>query len=127
MLDDLLLILTGFVMVMIVLALLWGLCALVGWIFTHRPQAPVAQPAAPPPALPAASGPVAIPPAHVAAIGAAVASVLGGRARVLQIRAPVTPANPWPTLGRFSHFSGHHLRPGWGHARSLPDSSRGTP
>ncbi|GEO81410.1 OadG family transporter subunit [Pararhodospirillum oryzae] len=120
MLDDVMLILTGFFVVMMVLAMMWGMCALIGKIFIHRAARPPAPAPAPRAPVPAPGGiPTGIPPAHVAAIAGAVAHLTAGRGRILQVSAPVDPGAVWGMHGRLTQFSAHRLRPGWG-PTSLP-------
>ena len=93
--QDLTFIGSGFGIVMGVLAALWGICAAVGALFRHletETPAPVA--ATPSPAVPAGT-----PPAHVAAIAAAVAS-LPGAWRVVSVAAPPHIAATWTEQGR---------------------------
>ena len=117
MLDALGLILTGFTVVMSVLASLWGACHVIGMIFiraAEKKAAEAAAPAAPAaaPAAPAQSG--GVPPQHLVAIAAAVATTLGGSYVVTNIEAPAHAVSAWPVEGRNSIYSSHVTRHGWG-------------
>lgn len=132
MLDNLELIGTGFAVVMLVLAALWGACVLVAIGFRAgesriaKPVAPVA-PAPPPVAPPATTG---IPPHHLAAITAAVAQVLGAGVRITRVAAPPHKVEGWPMEGRIETFTAHRVRTDWGPTRpslggETPDILRG--
>lgn len=99
--------LTGMVMVFATLAILWGLCVLSANLvkrFAPAPAAPAprAKPA-PAPAAPT-TGPT---PELVAVISAAVATVTGGKSRIVSIR---TEGSSWGTAGRQSVLSSHRIR-----------------
>jgi len=132
MLDNLELIGTGFAVVMLVLASLWGASALVAIGFRlgdRRRASPVAPtPAAPVPAAPPAA--TGIPPHHLVAITAAVAQVLGAGVRITQVAAPPHKVEGWPMEGRIETFSAHRIRTDWGPTRptlggETPDILRG--
>lgn len=112
MLDALGLIFTGFSVVMMVLAALWGACHGIGMIFIRAEEkAKAPAPAAPAPAAPApASG---VPPHHLVAIAAAVATSLGGGYVITSVAAPAHEVTAWPVEGRNSIFASHVTRPGW--------------
>ena len=116
MIDALSLILTGFSVVMVVLAALWGACAAVGYFFTNTPPMMGKQESKPAPAAPAAAAQPAsgVPPHHLVAIAAAVAETLGSGYVVTRVAAPGHKVSEWPTEGRNSIFSSHITRHGWG-------------
>jgi len=107
--EDLAFIGSGFGIVMGVLAALWGICAAVGAGFRRlETEAPAPVPsAAPAPAVTAGT-----PPAHVAAIAAAVAS-LPGAWRVVSVSAPPHIAAPWTEQGRLGRHDVAHNRYSW--------------
>ncbi|AWK89371.1 OadG family transporter subunit [Azospirillum thermophilum] len=109
--QHILFILGGFTVVMGILALLYGVMALIGRAFVGRGQQPAPAPAARPAAAPAA--PPGIPPHHLAAIAAAVAAVTGGRGRVLRVTAPPHKATSWALHGRSEQFASHRVRWDW--------------
>jgi glutaconyl-CoA/methylmalonyl-CoA decarboxylase subunit delta len=102
---------TGFFIVMAVLALMWGLCSATGWYFrSAAARAAVAAakvapsaPGAPPPAV--TDG--AIPAEEVAVIAAAVALLVGGRARIVSVQAGNA---DWSREGRRQIFASHKIR-----------------
>jgi Na+-transporting methylmalonyl-CoA/oxaloacetate decarboxylase gamma subunit len=102
--------LAGMLMVMITLAILWGVCAFTAKlvaIFAPAPAAaaPVARAAAPAPAaVPVAAG---TPPEIVAVVAAAVATVTGRSSRVVSIRRIDT---SWEKAGRQAVLSSHRIR-----------------
>ncbi|WP_109107755.1 hypothetical protein [Azospirillum sp. TSO35-2] len=100
--QQILFILGGFAVVMGTLALLHGVMALIGRAFVGREP-----PAAPSPP------PAGIPPHHLAAIAAAVATITGGRGRVLRVTAPAHMAAGWTQHGRTEQFASHRVRWGW--------------
>jgi glutaconyl-CoA/methylmalonyl-CoA decarboxylase subunit delta len=133
MLENLNLIGTGFAVVMLVLAALWGACALVGSFFIRaaRPSPSTGSPGPArdlaPPAPAPASG---VPPHHLAVIAAAVAHAFGAGARVLRVEAPPHKVVGWPLEGRFETVTAHRIRTDWGPTRSgsggeTPDILRG--
>lgn len=139
MLDNLELIGTGFTVVMMVLAALWGACVLVamGFRAAARPAlAAAARPAlaaaAPAPVAKAAAPavPAGVPPHHLAAIAAAVSAVLGAGYRVTRVAAPAHKVEGWPMEGRIETFTAHRIRTDWGPTRpslggETPDILRG--
>ena len=108
--QHLLFILGGLVVVMGILALLWGVMELVGRIFVGREarSAP-----APRPAAPLLATPPGIPAHHVAAIAAAVAAITGGRGRVVRVTAAPHQAQAWSQHGRAELFASHRVRWNW--------------
>jgi len=117
--EQLVFIVQGFGLVMSVLALLWFVSALLGRIFQTRPPRPASAPpsasavgAAPTPAV--KSG---VPPAHLAAIAAAVAVATSGRGRVVRVVAPAHGAAGWVGAGRAQHAQGHRTRAAWPQAK----------
>lgn len=102
--------LAGMLMVMVTLAILWGICVLTAKLvatFAPAPAAaaPVARAAAPAPAAaPAAAG---TPPEIIAVVAAAVASVTGSSSRVVSIRRIDT---SWEKAGRQAVLSSHKIR-----------------
>jgi len=128
MLDNLELIGTGFTVVMMVLASLWGMSALVGRAFTRAAAPkPSAAALAPAPAPVVAPG---VPPHHLVAIAAAVAETLGAGVRITRVAAPGHKVEGWPMEGRIETFTAHRIRTDWGPTRptlggETPDILRG--
>jgi len=125
MLDNLELIGTGFTVVILVLAALWGMSALVGRAFIRAGAA--AKPAAAAPAPVVAPG---VPPHHLVAIAAAVAETLGAGVRITRVAAPAHKVEGWPIEGRIETFTAHRIRTDWGPTRptlggETPDILRG--
>ena len=117
MLENLEMIGTGFGVVMLVLALIWAACALIGLFFTRGAKADAAGAAKPagaarPAASPAMPAP-GVPPHHLVAISAAVASTLGGGYRITRIMTPAHKVGNWPLEGRIQTFNGHRTRADW--------------
>ncbi|TDX32567.1 OadG family transporter subunit [Rhodovulum visakhapatnamense] len=109
MLENLSLIGTGFAVVLLVLASLWGACALIGRAFiraARKAERPVVAPR--PPVAPG------VPPHHLAAIAAAVAETLGPGHRITRVAAPAHRVDGWPLEGRIETFAAHRIRTGWG-------------
>jgi len=105
--DELALLGTGFAIVMIVLSALWGICAITGNFFVRRDAARAAKeatasnaPTNAPTNAPGPQVPEGTPPAHVAAIAAAVAS-LSGSYRIVRVVAPAHNVRAWAAQGRF--------------------------
>lgn len=110
--------LVGMLMVMLTLAILWGLCASVAKLIHVLGPAPVAA-AAPVKAaaapVKAAAAPIpattprpeAIPPEIVAVIAAAVVTVTGPSRRIISIRSQST---SWEKSGRQSVLTSHRIR-----------------
>ena len=98
--------LTGFLVVVVTLAVLMGLCMAVSKIL----QLVMPEPAAPQPvARPAATTPVndGVPPEIVAVIAAAVATTVGQKQRIISIK----PQNSsWSQAGRQQIHSSHKIR-----------------
>ena len=121
MLDDLELIGTGFTVVMLVLAAMWGACAIIATFFI-RAEAAQAAKAASVAAVAVAAVPVAatapvaqgVPPHHLAAISAAVAHSLGSGYRITRVAAPAHKVSDWPQEGRIETFSMRRIRTAWG-------------
>jgi len=122
MMDQIELILTGFGIVIGVLAGLWGACVLVALGFREKPKAPApetlapAAASAPAPAATTSAANDGVPPHHVAAIAAAVAAVMSGPHRIIQIDAPPLRVDNWKVEGRFQT---HRVHWGW-HVLNLP-------
>ncbi len=117
MLENLEIILTGFAVVMIALALLWGACAIVGYFFTRTPQGTSGTGSSHAPKVPpsaAVASRAGVPPHHLAAIAAAVAYTLGPGYIVTRVAAPPHKVSEWPLEGRIAAFSAHNTRNGWG-------------
>ena len=134
MLENLELIGTGFSVVMLVLAVIWGACALVGSVFTRAAAkaAAAASPSVPSAAASMPSAPIApgVPPHHLVAIAAAVAHTLGAGYRVTRVAAPAHKVGDWPMEGRIETFTAHRIRTDWGPTRptlggETPDILRG--
>jgi Na+-transporting methylmalonyl-CoA/oxaloacetate decarboxylase gamma subunit len=99
--------LTGMLMVMITLAVLWGVCELTAFL-VHRfmPAAAALAPAAAPAAdQPHVAG--AIPPATVAVIAAAVDAILGKDHKIISIKSQ---DSTWEKAGRQSVLTSHRIR-----------------
>jgi sodium pump decarboxylase gamma subunit len=98
--------LTGFLVVLVTLAVLMGLCMAVSKILQQVMPAP----AAPQPvAKPAATAPVndGVPPEIIAVIAAAVATTVGKKQRIVSIK----PQNSsWSQAGRQQIHSSHKIR-----------------
>ena len=101
--------LTGLVVVFSALISIWVMLEIVGRFFRNRAPAPasVARPVAAVPVVSAAAGPA---PELVAAISAAVHTVLKGRPhRITSIKVVEGQPN-WAAEGRREHFSSHRVR-----------------
>ncbi|MGC2855090.1 OadG family transporter subunit [Novispirillum sp. DQ9] len=116
-------ILSGFGVVMLVLAALWLTTAAVGRAFAAVEARSVAAPAA----APAAAAPVfeGVPPQHVAAISAAVAVLTGGRGRVVSVSAPPHRVAAWAHQGRSEQFASRRVRRDWARPGPTQSSSKG--
>lgn len=108
MLANLQLIGTGFAVVLLVLLLIWAVCAALGMVFARAERAGAA---VPPPLAPG------VPPHHVAAITAAVAQTLGTGVRLTRITAPPHRVDGWPLEGRIETYAAHRIRTDWGPTR----------
>lgn len=108
---------TGFAVVMLVLALLWGACAIVAAFFTRapKPEKPAETKAAP--ARAAVNSHSGVPPHHLAAIAAAAAEVFGPGYVVTRVAAPSHKVTEWPLEGRKDTFAGRRIRKDWGPTR----------
>jgi len=119
--EQLVFIVQGFGLVVGVLALLWLISAVLGRVFTAAERRRAAEPTpASSSAVGAAPGPAVsagVPPAHVAAIAAAVAVATSGRGRVVRVVAPAHGASGWVGSGRSQHGHGHRIRAGWTQAK----------
>lgn len=121
--DQIFLVLLGFGIVLVVLAMLWLVSAAVGRVFVVREGAlaRAASAAAGPPLTSAtgaasAAGPAVaqgVPAAHVAAISAAVAVLTEGRGRVVSVHLPPHRVEAWANSGRIEQYSAHHLHYNW--------------
>jgi hypothetical protein len=99
--------LVGMLMVMITLAVLWGVCALTAFL-VHRFMPAAAAPA--PAAAPAAAQPHipgTIPPQTVVAIAAAVDAILGKDHKIISIKSL---DSTWEKAGRQSVLTSHRIR-----------------
>lgn len=96
--------LMGFVVVVVTLAILWGLCASTGLILQKvMPPAPVAQPTA----ARSQVGNDSVPPEVLVVIAAAVTAAVGKPRRIVSVQ----PHNPaWSQAGRQQIHSSHNLR-----------------
>ena len=113
--EALIFILSGFAVVLVALALLWLVSAVIGRMFTSTPRKePAPAPAAPP------AAPQGIPPAHLAAIGAAVAVLTGGQGRIVRVLAPPQVGNAWAANGRAEQIGSHRVRWHWKVAERPP-------
>ena len=98
--------LLGMLLVIITLAVLWGVCVLSATLIrTFVPEAPAPAPvkASPKPEAPP-TGPT---PEIIAVISAAVASVTGGSHRIVAIKPQ---SSSWSKAGRQSVLSSHKIR-----------------
>jgi sodium pump decarboxylase gamma subunit len=104
-------ILLGFVMVLLVLAILWGICALLGTFFKKRPSAKPRSASA----IPKMQGTAAAmedtgeDARIVAVVSAAVYATLGTHHKIISIR-PSGDRQAWSAEGRRSIFQSHHIR-----------------
>lgn len=97
--------LLGMLMVLVTLAILWGVCALTAWLiktFVPEKAAPAPKPAAAAPA-----GPPGLAPEIVAVVAAAVATVTGRSHRIVSIKRQST---SWEKAGRQSVLTSHKIR-----------------
>ncbi len=108
MLDDVVILLQGFGLVMGVLAALWLVSALLGRALTAQKSA-ASKPA---PAAPAIDAP-GVPPAHLAAITAALAAVTGGGARIVRVRIPAHGIPGWIGSAHTNHAVGRRMATTW--------------
>jgi Na+-transporting methylmalonyl-CoA/oxaloacetate decarboxylase gamma subunit len=102
--------LAGMLMVMVTLAILWGVCAitakLVQFLMPEKsPAAPASAGSAAP--APAAAAAAEIAPEIVAVIAAAVTTCTGGNIRVVSIK-PISTS--WEKAGRQSVLTSHRIR-----------------
>lgn len=98
----------GFIIVMVVLTMLWGLTALIGLAFKGAAvQAPAKVAAAQMAAPGAAATPGELEEEEVAAIAATVTMLMGRRSRIVSIRSG---AKDWSREGRREHFASHKIR-----------------
>ena len=95
----------GFVVVLFVLGLLYGLTALIGSYFAKRTVTAAARPAVAA-AAPATEGDITE--EEVVAISACAALLMGRRSRVVSIR--TSSAKDWNREGRREHFASHRIR-----------------
>ena len=118
-----------------VLAALWGVCATVGMAFKKIESAKAKKASkseeasgAPPPQIPEGT-----PPAHVAAITAAVAS-MSSAYRIVRVSAPPHISKAWAATGRLEQQAGRRTRTAWAapghshaaHTSNTSDGSRKT-
>lgn len=103
--------LAGMLMVMLTLAILWGVCAFTAkMVHIFMPQQTAAAPAKAAAAVPAAPAPGAsagIAPEIVAVIAAAVATATGQSSRIVSIKPMST---SWEKAGRQSVLTSHRIR-----------------
>lgn len=105
--------LAGMLMVIVTLAILWGVCAftakLIQILTPARKTSPAHAPAASDAAItkPARVEPAGIAPEIVAAIAAAVASVTGPQYRIIAIKPQ---SSSWERAGRQSVLTSHRIR-----------------
>lgn len=101
---------TGFLIVVVVLLMLWGVTSLIGRIFIGRAKTAVPSSPAPAPVQESSMPSPAeedIPEEHLAAVTAAIACMLGGRHRIVSIRSG---NRDWSREGRREHFASHRIR-----------------
>jgi Na+-transporting methylmalonyl-CoA/oxaloacetate decarboxylase gamma subunit len=100
--------LAGMLMVMMTLAILWGVCAITARLVQFlMPEKSPAAPASASSAAPAAAAAAEIAPEIVAVIAAAVATCTGGNIRVVSIK-PISTS--WEKAGRQSVLTSHRIR-----------------
>jgi Na+-transporting methylmalonyl-CoA/oxaloacetate decarboxylase gamma subunit len=107
----------GMLVVMVALAILWGICAATGWVTCRlmpaaRPKsaeapAPASQTAAEPQTKGIAEDPNEISPEILAVIAAAVATTVGKPHRIISIKPMST---SWERAGRQSVLTSHRIR-----------------
>ncbi|HEX5790275.1 MAG TPA: OadG family protein [Luteolibacter sp.] len=107
----------GMLVVMVALAILWGICAATGWLTYRlmpaaRPKSAdsspkPSQPAAEPQAKDIAEDPNEISPEILAVIAAAVATTVGKPHRIISIKPMST---SWERAGRQSVLTSHRIR-----------------
>jgi hypothetical protein len=93
--------LVGMLLVMITLALLWGICALTAFIVKTRSAAP------PKAAAPQTENSAAMPPETLAVIAAAVNTSLGKEHKIVSIKAQ---DKNWEQAGRQAVITSHKIR-----------------
>ncbi len=101
------LLLTGIVVVLIVLVVLWGACAIIGVAFRERPSPDTETSAEEP------QPQVGIPAHHIAVITGAVAEMMPGAFRVLNVHAPAMTKTAWVESTRFQQVHTHRVRWNW--------------
>ncbi len=111
--EELPFLLLGFGLVMVVLLLLWGICALNGLIFSAwadraKLAVPVPPAGGPAPGLAAATAQMITAP-EIAVIAAAVEAVLAQPHRVVTI-STTSDVQAWSVEGRRQHFGSHQVR-----------------
>ena len=105
--------LAGMLMVMITLAILWGVCAVTAKLVAKFLPEPAAQaaavprPAAKPAIAPQPAAPAGVAPEIVAVIAAAVATTTGQSHRIISIKPMST---SWEKAGRQSVLTSHRIR-----------------
>jgi glutaconyl-CoA decarboxylase len=105
--------LAGMLMVMVTLAILWGVCVVTAKLvqrFLPEPKdaaSPVAKPAAKPAGVPLPATPAGVTPEIVAVIAAAVATTSGQSHRIISIKPMST---SWEKAGRQSVLTSHRIR-----------------
>ena len=112
MIDSLAFILSGFTVVLVALSLLWAVSALTGRLLALGARSKPTPPAAVPAKARSEPAP-SIPPAHLAAISAAVAVITGGRGRIVSVHVPAHLSSAWTGEGRTEHSSSHRVRWDW--------------
>ncbi len=105
--SDLAFILTGFAIVVAVLSFLWLTCVVVGWF--HRDRTKPSSVAIEQSAVAKTS----IPGTHLAAISAALATVIPGPHRIVRVYAPGHKATGWVDQGRAQRPASHRVRSDW--------------
>lgn len=96
--------LTGFILVLVALGMLWALTVLIGQFFKGAPVPTPGRAAAAPAA---AASEAALSEEEVVAITASVAMLFGQRSRIVSIRSS---AHDWNREGRREHFASHRIR-----------------
>lgn len=100
-------ILTGFALVITVLAFLWLVCVIVGFLLRERSRPASAETGAP------EDTSTPVPAHHLAAISTALAAMIPGPYRIVRVQVPghITPG--WLEQGRIQILASHRVRWDW--------------
>ena len=105
--SDLTFILTGFFIVIAVLSFLWLVCVVVGWFHRDRNKATEVE------TEHSTHAETSIPGTHLAAISAAIATVIPAAHRIVRVYAPGHRAVGWVDQGRAQLPAAHRVRWDW--------------